>query len=136
MTDWRVRLCRGSYAAWAAGDLEGVLELYDPECEWDMGPMAAAGLGPVFEGHAGLRRLFADLTGAFPEGFAPRIMELRLLGDQLLVRGDAIGTSELVQVETTTAPYGQIIDFKDGRIRKVSQTDDPPPDWDKANAVA
>lgn len=131
-----MRLCRDSYAAWAAGDLDTLIELYDPECAWDMGPMAAAGIGPVFEGHAGLRQLFADLTGAFPSGFAPRIMELRRLGDQLLIRGNAIGTSELVQVETTTAPFGQIIDFKDRRILKVSQTDDPPPSWDEASAVA
>jgi len=96
--------------------------------------MAAAGLGPVYRGHAGLSEMLGELTGAF-EGFAPRILELRLLGEGLLVRGDAIGTSQLMHVETATAPFGQAIDFKERRILRVSQTYDPPPNWDEAQPV-
>jgi ketosteroid isomerase-like protein len=135
VTDWRVDLCRRSYAAWVAGDAEALIELYDPDCEWDVGPMAATGLGPVYRGHIGLRAMLGELTGAF-EGFAPRILELRVFGEALLIRGDAIGTSQLMHVETATAPFGQAIEFKQRRILRVSQTEDPPPNWDEAQPVS
>jgi hypothetical protein len=99
-----------------------------------MGPMAATGLGPVYREHAGLRQMFEELTGAFDD-FAPRILELRLSGQQLLVRADAIGNRELMGVETATAPFGQVIEFKDRRILSVSQTYDPPPNWHEARPV-
>jgi hypothetical protein len=78
--------------------------------------------------------MFSELTAAF-EAFAPRILELRLSGEQLLVRADAIGKSEMMGVETATAPFGQVIDFNDRRILRVSHTYDPPPDWDDAQPV-
>jgi ketosteroid isomerase-like protein len=132
--DWRVDLCRSSYAAWVAADAEALVELYDTDCEWDVGPMGATGLGPVYRGHAGLRQMFRELTGAF-ESFAPRILELRLAGQRLLVRADAIGKSELMGVETATAPFGQVIEFKERRILRVCHTYDPPPNWDDAQLV-
>ena len=135
MTDWRVDLCRRSYAAWVAGDAGAVVELYDPECEWDVGPMAAAGLGPLYRGHAGLLELLRELRGAF-EGFAPRIIELRVFGEGLLVRADAIGTSQLMHVETATAPFGQAVEFRMRRILRVCHTYDPPPNWDQAQPVS
>jgi ketosteroid isomerase-like protein len=135
VTDWRVDLCRRSYAAWVAADADALVELYDPDCEWDVGPMAAAGLGPVYRGHPGLREMLRELTGAF-EGFAPRIIELRVFGEGLLVRADAIGTSQLMHVETATAPFGQAIKFRTRRILSVSHTYDPPPNWDQAQPVS
>ena len=96
--------------------------------------MAAAGLGPIYRGHEGLRELLDELTGAF-EGFAPRILELRCSGARVLVRGDAIGTSQLMRVETATAPFGQVIEFNERRILSVLQTHDPPPNWDEAQPV-
>jgi ketosteroid isomerase-like protein len=134
VTDWRVDLCRSSYAAYVAADADALVELYDADCEWDVGPMAATGLGPAYRGHAGLRQMFSELTAAF-EAFAPRILELRLSGEQLLVRADAFGKSEMMGVETATAPFGQVIDFNDRRILRVSHTYDPPPDWDDAQPV-
>jgi ketosteroid isomerase-like protein len=134
VTDWRVDLCRSSYAAYVAADADALVELYDADCEWDVGPMAATGLGPAYRGHAGLRQMFSELTAAF-EAFAPRILELRLSGEQLLVRADAIGKSEMMGIETATAPFGQVIDFNDRRIFRVSHTYDPPPDWDDAQPV-
>ena len=128
MTDWRAEVCRSSYAAFVAGDAEALVKLYEPDCEWDVGPMAAAGAGPVFRGHAGLRDWMAELTGAF-DGFAPRIMEIRKSGDRLLVRGDAIGTSQVMGVDTATAPFGQVIEFRNRRILRVTHTDDPPTNW-------
>ena len=110
------------------------MKLYDADCEWDVGPMAATGLGPIYRGHVGLRQMLSELTGAFDD-FAPRILELRLAGERLLIRGDAIGKSQLMRVQSTTAPFGQVIEFKDRRVLKVSHTYDPPPDWDEARPV-
>jgi hypothetical protein len=74
------------------------------------------------------------MRGAF-DGFAPRILQIRLLGERLLIRGDAVGTSRLMRVETATAPFGQIIEFREGRILNVSHSSDPPPGWDDAEPV-
>ncbi len=134
MTDWRVELCRRSYAAWAAHDPDALRDVWSEESEWDMGPVGATGLGPVYRGHDGLSRMFEEITGAFA-AFAPRIIELRLFGEAVLVRGDAIGTSELMGAEITTAPFGQVIEFEPGRILRVTQTDDPPPHWEDAQPV-
>jgi hypothetical protein len=40
-----------------------------------------------------------------------------------------------MHVETATAPFGQAIEFKKRRILRVSQTYDPPPNWDEARPV-
>jgi ketosteroid isomerase-like protein len=134
MGDWRADLCRASYSAWVAGDASSLLALYDPDCEWDLGYMAAAGMGPAYRGHAGLCDLMRDMTAAF-DGFAPRIFELRLRGEQMLIRCDAVGTSNLMGIETATAPFGQVIEFRDGRILRVAHTYDPPPGWEDAQPV-
>jgi hypothetical protein len=117
-----------------AGDADALVKLYEPDCEWDLGPMAGVGLGPVYRGHAGLRDLLREFTGAF-EGFAPRIIELRLWGEQLLIRADAVGRSRLMEIETTNAPYGQVAEFRNRRGLRVTHTSDPPPNWDEAQPV-
>jgi hypothetical protein len=134
MTDWRADLCRASYAAFLAGDADGLVKLYDPNCEWNLGPLAVVGVGPLYRGHAGLRAMVPELAEAF-EGFAPRIVELRLLGEQLLIRGDAIGKSRLMGIAAPAAPFGQVVAFSDRRILSVSQTEDPPPNWDEAQPL-
>ena len=88
----------------------------------------------MYRGYAGLRKLLGELTGAF-EGFAPRVIELRLLGEQLLIRADAAGTSGRTGIETATAPFGQVVDFKNRRGHRVLHTEDPPPGWEAARPV-
>jgi hypothetical protein len=111
-----------------------MVKLFETDCEWDLGPFAPPGLGPIYRGHAGLRDLMQELTGAF-EGFAPRIIELRLWGEQLLIRADASGKSELMGIETTSAPFGQVVAFRNRRGLRVTHTSDPPPYWDEAQPV-
>jgi hypothetical protein len=75
-----------------------------------------------------------EYTGAF-ESFAPRIMELRLWRGQLLIRADVSGKSQMMGIETASAPFGQVVEFRNSRVLRVTQTDDPPPNWDEAQPV-
>jgi hypothetical protein len=75
-----------------------------------------------------------EYTGAF-ESFAPRIMELRLWGEQLLIRADVSGKSQMMGIEITSAPFGQVAEFRNPRLLRVTQTVDPPPNWDEAQPV-
>src|SRR6476661_4805426 len=65
MSQKNVEIVRSGYEAFARGDIEGVLEIMDPEVDWDpaLGPLL--GVGPV-RGKEALRRF---LTEDIPAGF-------------------------------------------------------------------
>ena len=55
----RVSLIRQAYAAWSRGDLDGMLELLDPDVHyWSSGVFP--GLADSYRGHEGMRRFWAD----------------------------------------------------------------------------
>ena len=129
MTDEeRLDVCRRSYAAFAARDADKATGLYHPDCEWVMGEIALAVDTPVFTGHAGLRDFMSLLREDFEE-FDCQIVEARAREDLVLIRGMVAGRplSAEMMVEQRLA---QVIEVQDGLIRRVTQTDDPPPGWD------
>lgn len=62
----KLALAQRSYAAFNAGlDIDALLPLYHPDCEWRMGPTAAAFGTDAFRGHDGLRAWVAALDEGF-----------------------------------------------------------------------
>jgi ketosteroid isomerase-like protein len=53
---------RAGLDAWSRGDLEGTLEVFDPEFEFVTSGIFP-GLEPVYRGHDGFRRFWADFRG-------------------------------------------------------------------------
>jgi ketosteroid isomerase-like protein len=128
----RLELTRRSYAAWSAADEDGMVALFDPECEWRLGDMAAAVGADVHRGHDGLRRFMRDLTTFF-DGMHGEIDEARADGERILVRSWVAGRSEAFG--DVSQRQAQIVEFRGGRILRITQTEDPPPGWDEARPL-
>jgi hypothetical protein len=63
----KVALCRRSYEAFSDGpDLDALLPLYRPECEWSMESMGAAFGTEAFRGHDGVGVFVAALVAGRP----------------------------------------------------------------------
>ena len=133
MADSRLELLRRSYAAYAAGDADAAVEVWHPECEWDMGLNAAATSEPVFRGHDGIRTFITETSST--ADVQADILEVRGDGDRLLIRGMNRFHMRAYEVDLTNQPFGQVCEFKDGLILRVTQTDDPPPGWEDAEPV-
>src|SRR5271169_6411461 len=81
-------LTERSFAAWNPPDIEAIIALYQPDCEWRMGHMAAALGTDVFRGHEGLRKLVAAVDEGF-DSYEAEQYEARITGDGvLLMRGE------------------------------------------------
>jgi len=121
---------RASYAAFVARDREGLVAQYDPDVMWDFGPMAAATPRRIWEGHAGLRDMLDEFAATLAD-YDLRLLELRRLGDRILVRGAFRAfVAHMPEVGVESA-FGQVIEFREGRIYRVLNTDDPPPGWEE-----
>ncbi len=136
MGDWRAELCYESYAAFRRRDADAAAELYDPECEWEVGAASAALGETSYRGHIGVQALMSDVNEVFPD-WDPVIEELRLREDgTVLVRARAGGTARDAGIPLQMPVLGQLIEFRDRRILRVTQTDFPPPGWDEAAEIS
>jgi SnoaL-like protein len=128
----RLELCRVSYECWSTGDVERIVAIYDPECEWVMGEVGAALGQDCYRGHQGLRRFMSDVLTFFDD-YRAEIVEARAHGERLLVRGWISGrTAAFGDISQYVA---QVIEFGDRCVLRVTQTDDPPPGWDGARPL-
>jgi ketosteroid isomerase-like protein len=100
------------------GDVEGLLDVLDPEVAWHSGLHAPlGGEATVFRGHAGVRKMLRDLFEAFDE-FRIEISEIRDLGDRLVAIGRtrARGGASGADVRT---PIALVTEFRDGKAISV-----------------
>ncbi len=135
MGDWRVERVRASYAAFAAVDADAFVALYDAACIWDFGPMAAAFPQRYWRGVQGLRDLIREF-GTTLADFEPTIVALRRDGERVLVRAAARLDLARPSALVVEGVFGQLVEFRDGRILHVTVTEDPPPGWEGATPVA
>ncbi len=134
MTDWRVDLLERSYVAFEGLDPDVILPLYAPDCEWILGELGLAFGTTHYEGHDGLRSLIASLREIFPD-WSPRIEEIRERDDgALLVTFRAVGTAQRGGVPLDVQA-GQIVEFADGLIARITQTTTAPPGWEEAKPI-
>ncbi len=135
MGNWRVDLCQRSYAAFRKRDADAAAALYDPECEWLVGAASAALGETAYHGHIGVQALMSDINEVFPD-WDPVIEELRLRDDgAALVRARVEGTARDTRIPLEMPQLAQVIEFRDHRILRVTQTGFPPPGWDGAAEI-
>src|ERR1700730_14951247 len=65
MSEYKVALMRGAYAAFNARDIEAVIAYFDPGIEFY--PLFAAVGGTVYHGHDGVRAWYRDLADTWGE---------------------------------------------------------------------
>jgi ketosteroid isomerase-like protein len=125
-----------SYAAFNAGpDIDALLLVWHPECEWRMGPWGAVLGTESFRGHDGLRAWVAAIEEGW-ESMTVEIDEARITGEGVvLVRGHSRGRSRGTHMELSIPRFWQRSTYRDGLIFSVEQFDEPPTEWDEATPI-
>jgi hypothetical protein len=124
-----------SYAAFSEGlDIEALVPLYHPECEWRLGHIGAALGTEAFRGHDGLRALVAALGEGF-ESYTAEIDEAKITREGvLLLRGHVDTRSRGTQMDLSMQMW-QEIGFREGLAFNLVQFDRPPATWDEATPI-
>jgi ketosteroid isomerase-like protein len=100
------------FAAFAERDLEGVLDLTDPEIEFTAVTADLAGRTEPYRGHEGIREYFRDVALVWEDiRLTPR--EFREVGDSILVTGRVTARSPSRIVEGST---GWVFRVRNGRV--------------------
>jgi hypothetical protein len=132
----KLALAERSYAAFSAGlDIEALIPLYHPECEWRLGHIGAALGTEAFCGHDGLRALVSAPGEGF-ESYAAEIDEAKITREGvLLLRGHVDTRSRGTHMELSMEIW-QEIEFRNGLAFNLVQFDKPPAGWDEARHIA
>ena len=121
-------LATRGFELWNGRRFDDLLELFHEDAVWDMGPFGSPDMA-AFQGHAGLRRFFAEWLQAFPDSTI-EVEEIEQQGDWTLsfvlqlVSGRASGTPVPFR-------YGGIGHWRDGRLDFVENH----PDLDRARTA-
>ena len=124
MSQENVEAFRRGLDAGNRGDVEGLLEVLDPEIVWRSALHAQLeGEATDFRGHEGVREMLRDLNEGFDE-IQIEISEFEDLGDRVLaigrthVHGGASGAH-------LQMPMAFVAEFKDGRATSMRAYTDP-----------
>jgi hypothetical protein len=130
----KLALAERSYLAFSPLDIEAIIPLFHPGCEWRMAPGRAVFGSEVYRGHDGLRELVCAVDeGA--ENYAAEIDEARIRSDgAVLLRNTTHARSRGTHIELSSKGW-QGIAFRDGLILSVAQFDGPPARWDEATPI-
>jgi ketosteroid isomerase-like protein len=109
----RIDLVRRGYEAYNAGDLEAVLDLFDPEIEvWASPDMLNSG---TYRGHEGWLRWISQWNDAW-ESFHMEVDEIVPVGEHHVVaRIHASGRGRGSGVEVVLRDTGYVYDVREGR---------------------
>jgi uncharacterized protein len=113
MSQENLEIVRSGYEAFARGDIEGVLEIMDPEVEWAPALAPLLGVGPV-RGKEALRRfLTEDIPSGFDD-FESRPLSIEDLGDSVLVNTHFVGRGRASGVPVSLEAFS-LITLRDGK---------------------
>jgi ketosteroid isomerase-like protein len=101
-------------------DAASVLEIYDPEVEWDVSQAPARhllGEPYVFRGHDGLKNFFQTWYEAWAE-VKPDLEELRDLGDQVIAIETTRGRGRTSGLDVEL-PHASVWTVRKGKITRV-----------------
>jgi hypothetical protein len=131
----KLALAQRAYAAFSPLDINAILPLYHPECEWRMAPGREVFGTDVFRGHDGLRAFVAFIDEA-TETYAAQIDEARLMPEgALLVSNTTYARSSGAAGMALSSRGWQALEFRDGLILSIVQFGETPPGWAEAKPV-
>ncbi len=114
MSRENVEVLRRGFEAFARGDIEALLNLTDPDVDWQPGIAPILGVDAM-RGRDALRRfLTQDLFEGFDE-FRAEPLSFEDLGDTVMVLSRYIGRGESSGLELDQT-FATIYTFRDGRI--------------------
>src|SRR6202030_3155696 len=110
----KLELAQRSYAAFSAGlDIEALIPLYHPECEWHLGHIGAALGTEAFRGHDGLRALVSALGEGF-ESYTAEIDEAKITREGVLLLCGHLDTRSRGTQMHLSMRVWQEIEFREG----------------------
>jgi ketosteroid isomerase-like protein len=116
MSDAPLDVARRGYACWAAGDLDGMLELTTPDFEF-VPAIAATVEGGSIKGHDDFRRFFAELHETW-ETFRISSDDLREVGGQVMGIGRLTAKGRGSELELDQPIY-TVLWFRGDRIERM-----------------
>jgi uncharacterized protein len=123
MSEANAEIVRKSFDAIGRGDLESLLQLYDPEIEFQplTGTQVETG---GYRGHQGVRRYFDEAAEVWDE-VRPVAGEVTTIGDEVIVFGHCAIRGKASELETESA-CAWVVTVRDGRItrHRVFRTND------------
>lgn len=123
MSQENVETLRRGLQAWNRGDLDGMLELLDPDVE--MRPViaeAVEGAQVVYRGISGARRFWEDWRIGWSFQFGD--LDLRDAGDEVVMITRVSVTSETSGLDLET-PMAAVCRFRDGRVFRMTSYLEP-----------
>jgi ketosteroid isomerase-like protein len=116
MSQDAIETVRAALAAYAEGDVEGMLSFIDPEAELHSAIIGGAE-GRIYRGHDGFRAWFSESHAAFEE-LTTELTEFRDLGEQVVGFGriHAKGRESGVELDSAT---GWVFSVPGGKIMRA-----------------
>jgi ketosteroid isomerase-like protein len=131
----KLALAQRAYAAFSPLDIDAIIPLYHPECEWRMAPGREVFGADAFRGHEGLRA-FVAFIGEASDSYAAEIDEARITPEgALLVSNTTHARSSGAARMELSARGWQALEFRDGLILSIVQFGGTPPGWAEAIPV-
>jgi ketosteroid isomerase-like protein len=124
MSQENVDAFRRALAAYNRRDIDAFLEAFDPVAEIHPLTLASFGTeGTVYRGHEGIRHFIRDVDEVLP-GIQIEPLEIRDLGERIVANGrlHARGRASGADVES---PIGWLVDFREGRVFRMTDYLDP-----------
>src|SRR6187397_1429880 len=121
MSRENVEIVRRLFEAWNVRDIEGLVGLSDPDCEWR--PFRAQLEGMVYRGHEGIREFVRDMDEDW-EAFRIDPAEFRRRDQRVAVIGHvrALGRGTGVEVDSVA---GFVFELRAGRLARLVSHSDP-----------
>jgi ketosteroid isomerase-like protein len=116
MSQQDVEIARRAFDAYNRLDVEAMLACVTPDLEW-FPSMPSTLETAIYQGREGVERYFQETRGTW-NPLLVHAQDFRSVGDRLLVLGHLDGTGRASGIRTTT-PIGMVIEFQEGRIRRV-----------------
>lgn len=116
-----VELTKGVYAAFAAGDIPGILSIFVPDIHWTEalgGPYGGVSIGP----DAVVQNVFMKI-GTEWDGYQAIPREFVGSGGTVVALGTYSGTYKKTG-KSFTAPFAHVWKFKDGKVVSFEQITD------------
>jgi uncharacterized protein len=115
MSEENVEIVRRSFDAIGRGDVEALLDLYDPEIEFE--PLTGTRVETGgYRGHQGVRQYFEEATEVWDE-VRPVAGEITTIADDVVVFGHCSIRGKASELETDS-PCSWVITVRDGRITR------------------
>jgi ketosteroid isomerase-like protein len=115
VADLNRQVARRTFEAICARDLDSLLELYDPEIEFQPLTGMQVELGG-YQGHAGVRRYLAEAAEVWDE-MLPHADDLRAVGDHVVILGGCAvrgrGSGAI-----SDNPMAWVLTFRDGKVTR------------------